>query len=217
MGNSATTADAPLSASVWIVEDEVFEANRFKRLLVQLGHDDASLVVLRSLHEAREYLASKPQQAPVLALVDLSLPDGDGRALIAQLRAQYQVLLIVVTSAWTSYDEVFEALSMGAQGYIFKERDEWEITLALRHMLQGESVIEPIIAHRMLAQFSLADALGMPIDGRSQLSALERSVLLKVTEGLCNREIAQQLQLDRGCVNACIQSACRKLGAVVPI
>lgn len=217
MDNLVTMTDAPLSASVWIVEDEPFEAYRFKRLLLQLGYEDQSLVVLHTLQEAQDYLASEPAQAPVLALVDLGLPDGDGRTLIAQLRAQYQVLLIVVTSAWTSYDEVFDALSMGAQGYIFKERDEWEITIALRHMLQGESVIEPIIAQRMLSQFSLAAALGLQVDVGSQLTELERTVLIKVTEGLCNREIAQQLLLDRGTVNACIQSACRKLGAVMPI
>ena len=100
--------ESTLPVPVLVVEDEPLLQQRLCGILVQLGYAPDALVVAASLAEARTCLAAQPV---ALALVDLQLPDGNGRELIEHLRADDPGLGILVVSAWSSEDAILGARS----------------------------------------------------------------------------------------------------------
>lgn len=204
---TTSTPDPVLPAPVLVVEDEPLLQHRLRGVLRALGYPADALLFAATLGEARVCLA---QQPVALALVDLHLPDGNGRELIAQLRADDPGLGILVVSAWSSEESILGALRAGATGYVLKERDDVEMQLSIRSVLRGGAPIDPFIARRIL---ELLPAPSQPAPGTPDeaLSEREAQILRLVADGLSNREIAEQLYLSRYTVESHVKRVYRKL------
>ena len=212
---SLSSADSTLPSPVLVVEDEPLLQQRLRGVLLGLGYAPDALVFAYSLAEARVCLAAQPM---ALALVDLALPDGNGMALIEQMRLEDPGLGILVVSAWSSEDAILGALRAGATGYVLKERDDLEVMLSIRSVLRGGAPIDPFIARRILQLLpqpapapvsSVATADIAPLE--EALSARESQILRLVADGMSNREIAEQLFLSRHTVECHIKRIYRKL------
>ncbi|QII85041.1 response regulator transcription factor [Bordetella hinzii] len=198
--------DFALRAPVLLIEDEPPIRDRLERVLLRLGYEQDSLYFAGSLAEAR---ASFSRQPAAVALVDLGLPDGSGVDLIAEMYAANPEMAILVVSAWSSEEAILAALRAGASGYVLKERDDLEVSIAVRSILSGGAPIDPFVARRLLQEFR-----GRPVDlsdAAGPLSPRETQILRLVASGLGNREIAEQLHLSRYTVERHIKHIYRKL------
>lgn len=65
--------------------------------------------------------------------------------------------LILVVSAWSTQDSLLKAIKAGATGYVLKERDDTEVSLAIRSILRGGAPIDPFIAREILKQISSSE------------------------------------------------------------
>ena len=144
------SSELPLPTPVLVVEDEPLIQQRLARILAQLGYQPDMLCFASTLAAARQLAA---QRHYALALVDLGLPDGNGTALIAALRAQDATMGILVISAWSTEEAILQALRAGATGYLLKERDDLEVMLSIRSVLRGGAPIDPFIARRVMIEF----------------------------------------------------------------
>ena len=214
---SLFSATSTLPAPVLVVEDEPLLQQRLRGVLLQLGYAPDALVFAGSLAEARACLAAQPV---ALALVDLQLPDGNGRELIAQMRADDPGLGILVVSAWSSEEAILGALRAGATGYVLKERDDLEVMLSIRSVLRGGAPIDPFIARRILDLLPqpASEPAAAPVAAQAAtaplgvaLSTREAQILRLVADGLSNREIAEQLFLSRYTVECHVKHIYRKL------
>ena len=212
MSNPSSPAiESILPVPVLVVEDEPLLQQRLCAVLMQLGYAQDALLMAASLAEARACLAVQPV---ALALVDMQLPDGNGRELIEQLRADDPGLGILVVSAWSSEDAILGALRAGATGYVLKERDDIEVSLSIRSVLRGGAPIDPFIARRileLLPVLTVAVPAAQRQDPGEPLSERERQILQLVADGLSNREIAEQLFLSRYTVESHVKRIYRKL------
>ena len=206
MTDPTTALEPALPAPVLVVEDEPLLQQRLRGVLLGLGYAADALVFAATLAEARACLAEQPV---ALALVDLQLPDGNGRELIAQLRADDPGLGILVVSAWSSEDAILGALRAGATGYVLKERDDVEVMLSIRSVLRGGAPIDPFIARRILELLPAPTAAAPMLE--EALSEREGEILRLVADGLSNREIAGQLFLSRYTVESHVKRVYRKL------
>lgn len=208
MNSPSPACDPTLPAPVLVVEDEPLLQQRLQAVLLALGYAPDALLFAATLSEARACLA---QQPVALALVDLQLPDGNGRELIAQLRADDPGLGILVVSAWSSEDAILGALRAGATGYVLKERDDVEVQLSIRSVLRGGAPIDPFIARRILELLPAPAAPSAASQPEAALSEREGEILRLVADGLSNREIAEQLFLSRYTVESHVKRVYRKL------
>ena len=122
--------------SVLLVEDEQSIAEPFANALNRSGFQTS---VAASAAEARARLV---ESAPDLVLLDLSLPDGDGRDICRELRGDSDVPIIMVTASGSVTDRVV-GLELGADDYIVKPFAVGEVVARIRAVLRrGRSVAE---------------------------------------------------------------------------
>src|SRR5690606_27391827 len=145
-----TALEAVLPVPVLIVEDEYVIQRRLKIILTNLGYSEDVLLFANNLKEAYFILKQQPIS---LALVDLGLPDGSGMSIIEKIRENDAQTLILVVSAWSTQNSLFTAIQAGATGYVLKERDDVEVTLAIRSILRGGAPIDPFIAGKFSSRF----------------------------------------------------------------
>ena len=207
------SSELPLPTPVLVGEDEPLIQQRLARILAQLGYQPDMLCFASTLAAARQLAA---QRHYALALVDLGLPDGNGTALIAALRAQDATMGILVISAWSTEEAILQALRAGATGYLLKERDDLEVMLSIRSVLRGGAPIDPFIARRVMIEFqqqpaSPAVASMAAASEDDALSPREIDILQQVANGLSHRETAERLHISRHTVEAHIRNIYRKL------
>ena len=208
-----TAQDAVLPVPVLIVEDEYVIQCRLKNILKDLGYSDEVLLLANNVREA-EYLL---QQEPFcLALIDLGLPDGNGISIIEKIHELGSQTLILVVSAWSTQNSLLKAIKAGATGYVLKERDDTEVSLAIRSILRGGAPIDPFIAREILKQISSSEPSSsleqiVPDPEQESLTQREKEILSLVAQGLSNREIADELCVSRYTVESHIKHIYRKL------
>lgn len=208
-----TAQDAVLPIPVLIVEDEYVIQCRLKNILKDLGYSDEVLLFANNVREA-EYLL---QQEPFcLALIDLGLPDGNGISIIEKIHELGSQTLILVVSAWSTQNSLLKAIKAGATGYVLKERDDTEVSLAIRSILRGGAPIDPFIAREILKQISSSEPSSsleqiVPDPEQESLTQREKEILSLVAQGLSNREIADELCVSRYTVESHIKHIYRKL------
>lgn len=192
-----------------IVEDDPAMQCRLTRLVADIAQSDAPIATAGSIAAARRILDDRHF---AFALVDIGLPDGDGRDLIAWLHDHRPAMTVVVISAWGDDAVVLAALKSGAIGYLLKEREDSELALWLRSIERGGAPIDPTVACRILTLLP-----AQPPARKSEpstdlhLTAREREILELVSRGHSNREIAERLALSRLTVEGYTKAIYRKL------
>lgn len=173
----------------------------------------AEIATMGSLAEARRWLADLPADGrPIVALVDIGLPDGSGTAFIAELVRAAPQATIVVTTIYDDDAHLLEAMVAGASGYLLKDRDVGEIARRLTGIVHGEVAISPAIARRILHLFrSQTLLLGAVQAEPVPLTARETDVLRMIGRGLKVAEAAGALGLSELTVASYVKAIYRKL------
>ena len=155
-------------------------------------------------------LALFERQRPDVMLLDLEMPGMDGVEVIRQLRSKHPDVKIVVFTAFDTDERILSALQAGAKGYLLKGAPRSELFDAIRIVHQGGSLLQPVVASRLLDQLSAPDAAVEPIE---ELTPREYEVLYLLAKGKQNKEIAAELVISERTVKFHISSILGKLGA----
>ena len=197
---------------VLVVEDDPLMQARLKEILEFIGYQSEDIFFAQSIQQAVEIFKL---HCASLALVDLGLPDGNGTELIRELKQYDASLSILVISAWSTGDAIFEALKSGATGYVLKERDDLEVAMAIRSVLRGGAPIDPFMAEKILKQLDFEEKKACEQSPQQAITKIltnrEQQILELVATGLSNKEIADQISLSRYTVESHIKHIYRKL------
>jgi DNA-binding NarL/FixJ family response regulator len=153
---------------------------------------------------------------PDVVLMDVRMPGTDG------LQAAHVILStpklagvrVVMLTTFDVDEYVFEALEMGASGFLLKDAEPEEIVRAIRAAAAGDAVLSPTVARRLIADYArrprrpLADAGAL-----DTLTDREREVMTLVARGLSNEELATQLFMSRLTAKTHVSRILTKLGA----
>ncbi|WP_225010374.1 LuxR C-terminal-related transcriptional regulator [Novosphingobium percolationis] len=164
-----------------------------------------------TLAEARAWLRDHRQvDLPLVALVDLGLPDGSGAAIIAELAGDSNATCIV-TTIFEDDANVMRALGAGAQGYLLKGDDISAIEERLRGLERGEVPVSPQIARKLLERFRHPIASIQPTEFDVALTQRETDVLRAIGRGLTIAEAAHALGIGAHTVGTHVKNIYRKL------
>jgi two-component system, NarL family, response regulator DegU len=149
---------------------------------------------------------------PDVVLMDVQMPRMTGVEATNQLTSALPSARVIILTTF-DYDEyVFEGIKAGARGYLLKDTPAEELLAAIRRVHAGESIIQPSVAARMIAEFTRRRAVAQEPE-YEPLSERERDVLRLLADGLSNREIASRLILAEGTVKNHVSAILEKLHA----
>jgi putative two-component system response regulator len=185
---------------VLLVDSRALFADALVRLLATA--DDVSVVGLaRNAIEAIEMLDQRPVDVVVL---DADLPEGNGAAVMAAVRAEVPEPAVIVLAGRGDGRLLQHALEVGGAGIIERDRAFEDLLPAVRTLVAGESVIP---AARLVALVTGAAAAA------SDLTPREVEIFDLMTEGLSNKVIAARLDLRLNTVRNHVQRILNKLGS----
>ena len=145
---------------------------------------------------------------PDLILLDLEMPEMDGVETLQTLRAANPDVRVIVFTAFDTDERILTAVQAGAQGYLLKGVPRQELFNAIRIVHGGGSLLQPIIASKLLRQVSQEST--PPVEA---LTPRELEVLELLAQGLQNKEIAVELVISERTVKFHVSAILNKLGA----
>lgn len=178
--------------------------------------------VVRTLEEAggMEVVAEGGSAAEAVALVDRHLPDvvcldismpGGGIEAAREIGRRFPAVRIVMLTVSEADEDVLAALEAGARGYVLKGVGAGELVDVLKGVAEGGSYVSPALAARVLS------AMRRPARGRvvddplSELTKREEQILKLVAQGLSNKEIGRELELQEKTVKHYMTNILQKL------
>lgn len=198
----------PAPLRVLIAEDQTLMRQGLKTILDL----EEGFTVVGEASDGQEAIERAQALRPDVVLMDVQMPHVNGVAATAQIVAALPTIRVIILTTF-DYDEyVFDALKAGARGYLLKDTPADELLATIRRVHLGESIIQPSVATRLIAEFTRRrDAPQEP--EYEPLSERERDVLRLLAEGLSNREIAARLVLAEGTVKNHVSTILDKLHA----
>jgi two-component system NarL family response regulator len=192
---------------VAVVDDQEL----FRRgLTMLLGvEDDIEVVGEASDGVAGTELATSA--APDVILMDVRMPKRSGIEACVSIKQAAPTARIIMLTVSDEEADLYEAVKNGASGYLLKDSSIDEVAQAIRVVADGQSLISPSMAIKLLDEFkqmSRSDRQQVPTP---RLTERELEVLKLVAQGLNNREIAKRLFISENTVKNHVRNILEKL------
>jgi DNA-binding NarL/FixJ family response regulator len=175
---------------VLLADDHTLVRAGFRTLLQSLD----GVTIVGEAKNGREAVALAELEHPDVVLMDIAMPRLNGLEATAHILENEPHARVIILSMHPNEEYVLRALRIGAAGYLLKDADLAELTLALRSVMRGETYLSPSIS-RQVADY-VRRTSDETADGLDRLTPRQREVLQLIAEGLTNREIALALDIS---------------------
>jgi DNA-binding NarL/FixJ family response regulator len=193
---------------IYVVEDQ---PQLLKNLLKVLS-TFPELEVVGSAQEGESAVEEISRVQPQLVLLDLELPGIDGIEVTRRLKRRSADIEVLILTSFDDETKVYEAIQAGASGYLVKRVGPDKIRSGIREVMEGGTVLEPIIAKRFWNYFNSVKAAPKEPQNPWGLSDLEMDLLRYVAKGLSNAEVGSVMTLERRTVRTHLSHIYRKMG-----
>ena len=191
-----------------LVDDHEVVRLGLKVLLEQSDHFE----VVGEANNAKEAVEIAGQFRPDIVLMDIRLPGASGIEACEEITQLYPEVRVVMLTSYAEDEMLFSAIRAGASGYLLKQINSDGLIRSLESVRRGDALLDPLVTQRVFQEVRRAvkeeEASAFAI-----LSQQEKHVLILVSEGKTNREIAKSLFLGEGTVRNYVSSILSKLGA----
>lgn len=203
-GNSQGTNRAE-PIRVVIAEDHTLVREGTRQLLERRG-----IEVIGEAANGEEAVELARKLMPDLVLMDVSMPKLNGIEATRIIKERQPSVAVLVLTAYDDDQYVFALLQAGAAGYILKDAHGEEVVSAVMAVANGESVLAPSIARKVLTRFTSRQST--TVTTPDALTDREMEVLRMAARGLSNKNIAEQLHLSSRTVQVHLSAIFTKFG-----
>jgi DNA-binding NarL/FixJ family response regulator len=192
---------------VLLVDDHEVVRLGLKALL----EHNAQFEVVGEAGTAKEAVEQVARTLPDVVLMDIRLPGASGIDACEEITRRFPDVRVIMLTSYAEDEMLFSAIRAGASGYVLKQISSEDLVRALESVGRGEAMLDPSVTQRVFQEVRRA-VKEEEASAFSNLSQQERHVLLLVSEGKTNREIAKALFLGEGTVRNYVSSILSKLG-----
>lgn len=204
---------------VLIVDDQRLLCEGFRKL-IELEPD---LEVVGMAGDGEEALAiverlQAEQMAPHVVLMDVRMPRLDGITATRTIIECWPEIRVVILTTFDDRELIQAGLQAGALGYVLKDITAEQLATTIRVVAQGQVLLHPDVAHKVLASFSsppikpIVTSPAITVSDVAQLTEREREILALLARGASNREISETLYIASGTVKNHLSNILGKLG-----
>jgi len=159
---------------------------------------------------AREALEQVENLKPEIVVMDIRLPGTSGIEACEEIVTKFPGTKVIMLTSYAEDEMLFSAIRAGASGYVLKQIGSDDLVKALEAVGRGEALLDPAVTQRVFQEVRRA-VKEEEASAFAHLSQQEKHVLLLVSEGKTNREIAKALFLGEGTVRNYVSSILSKL------
>jgi DNA-binding NarL/FixJ family response regulator len=197
---------------VLIVDDQRLMRDGLATLLALEG----DIQVVGSLQNGQEAVEWLRQDTADVVLMDIRMPVLSGIAATREIVRTHAAIKVLMLTTFDEQDDVMNALTAGAVGYLLKDMPAEEIAQAMRTALAGGAVLPPKVAKTFLSAVQFAPVSTAPAGEQDAVSPglftdREGDVLHCLAAGMSNREIAAALYVTEGTVKNHVSNLIAKL------
>lgn len=148
-----------------------------------VGEAETGLDAIRRVEESR----------PDLLLIDISMPKMTGLDAIAAIKDQNPATRVMVLTIHKEEEYIFEALKVGADGYLLKDATKEELLIAVQNVLEGRTFISPGISEKLVSVYLEGKKPALSETSWNRLTQREKQILKLIAEGNRNKAIGDFL------------------------
>jgi DNA-binding NarL/FixJ family response regulator len=194
---------------VLVVDDHAL----FRRGLQMVLEQEEDIEVVGEAGDGAEAVQRAADTVPDIVLMDVRMPKRGGIDACTAIKDAVPSAKIIMLTISDEEADLYDAIKAGASGYLLKEISIEEVAAAIRAVNEGQSLISPSMASKLLTEFA---SMIKRTDDRQQvptprLTEREMEVLKLVAKGLNNRDIAKQLFISENTVKNHIRNILEKL------
>ena len=193
-----------MSISVSIVEDN----DKLRGTLARVLNRAEGFHCVSDYGNAEDALKDLPNVQPEVVLMDINLPGMNGVECVRQLKQLLPTVQVMMLTVYEDTENIFNALAVGASGYMLKRTPQAQLLDAIRDVHRGGSPMTTHIARKVVQSFQRTQASAAQTDS---LSEREQQVLQLLSEGLIYKEISDKLGIGYETVHTYIRRIYEKL------
>jgi DNA-binding NarL/FixJ family response regulator len=196
---------------ILVADDQMLVRAGFRALL---GAEDGVEVVGEAADGEQAVSLTRAQQ-PDVVLMDIRMPGLDGLEASRRILSDPALadVRVVILTTFETDEYIFEAIRLGASGFLVKDTEPADLIKAIRVVAAGESLLSPGVTRRLIEEFARRAKAPLTLPGIGDLTEREREVMGLVALGLSNDEIAQRLVVSPATAKTHVSRIMIKLGA----
>lgn len=164
--------------------------------LTQICEAEPDMEVVGQAADGRQAVMLALRLHPDVVVMDINMPEQDGVEATKEIIAENSDIGVIILTMYRQDQYVFEAIKAGARAYLLKDADSEELVRAIRAVADGEALLGPSIAGKMIEEFKRLQEDTLLAEGLTPLTEREQDILRLVAQGHENQEIADQLHLS---------------------
>jgi NarL family two-component system response regulator LiaR len=194
--------------TVILCEDHLITRQGIRHLL----EDEQGFKIVGEASNGEEVVEMVTELKPDVVVMDIAMPKLNGIEATRQIKLIYPLTGVLILSAYDDDEYVFALLKAGAAGYLLKSVGGDELVRAIRAIHNGEPVLDPGIAKKVLNYFKLPEKAPAIKTDSEQLTGRELDIIKLAAKGLTNKDIADRLHLSYRTVEGHMRGIFNKLG-----
>jgi DNA-binding NarL/FixJ family response regulator len=170
---------------------------------------EPDFTVVAEAANGKEAIEKARAQRPDIVLMDVRMDGMDGIEACREVRSELPETRVLMLTSFAEEETVVAALLAGASGYVLKNVARSRLLEALRSVARGESLLDSKVTRGVVEKLVAAHSAQGEDD---ELTAREREVLVLISEGATNKEIAAKLVVSENTARNHVSHILSKLG-----